>query len=50
MRAAIGKLLVAEGTEHVPVNQPIATLLTDDDERRHCETGRACRTSIASSS
>ena len=27
----IGKLLVAEGTEHVPVNQPIATLLTDDD-------------------
>ncbi len=27
----IAKLLVAEGTEHVPVNQPIATLLTDDD-------------------
>jgi pyruvate dehydrogenase E2 component (dihydrolipoamide acetyltransferase) len=27
----IGKLLVAEGTEHVPVNQPIALLLTEDD-------------------
>jgi pyruvate dehydrogenase E2 component (dihydrolipoamide acetyltransferase) len=26
----IGKLLVAEGTQHVPVNQPIALLLTDD--------------------
>ncbi|MGB6948392.1 MAG: pyruvate dehydrogenase complex dihydrolipoamide acetyltransferase [Methyloceanibacter sp.] len=28
----IGKILVAEGTEHVPVNQPIALLLTGDDE------------------
>jgi pyruvate dehydrogenase E2 component (dihydrolipoamide acetyltransferase) len=27
----IGKLLVAEGTEQVPVNQPIAVLLTEDD-------------------
>jgi pyruvate dehydrogenase E2 component (dihydrolipoamide acetyltransferase) len=27
----IGKLLVAEGTEHVPVNQPIALLLTEED-------------------
>jgi pyruvate dehydrogenase E2 component (dihydrolipoamide acetyltransferase) len=27
----IGKLLVAEGTQHVPVNQPIALLLTEDD-------------------
>ena len=27
----IGKLLVAEGTEHVPVNHPIALLLTEDD-------------------
>ena len=27
----IGKLLVAEGTEHVPVNQPIALLLTEDE-------------------
>jgi pyruvate dehydrogenase E1 component beta subunit len=27
----IGKLLVAEGAEHVPVNQPIAVLLTEDD-------------------
>ncbi|MGB6905561.1 MAG: pyruvate dehydrogenase complex dihydrolipoamide acetyltransferase [Methyloceanibacter sp.] len=28
----IDKILVAEGTEHVPVNQPIALLLTGDDE------------------
>ncbi len=27
----IDKLLVAEGTEHVPVNYPIAHLLTEDD-------------------
>jgi pyruvate dehydrogenase E2 component (dihydrolipoyllysine-residue acetyltransferase) len=27
----IGKLLLAEGTEHVPVNHPIALLETDDD-------------------
>jgi len=27
----IDKLLVAEGTEHVPVNYPIALLLTEDD-------------------
>src|SRR5690242_13985430 len=27
----IGKLLVAEGTDHVPVNQPIAILLGEDD-------------------
>src|SRR5262249_41653599 len=27
----IGKLLVAEGTDQVPVNQPIAVLLTEDD-------------------
>jgi pyruvate dehydrogenase E2 component (dihydrolipoamide acetyltransferase) len=27
----IGKLLVAEGTEHVPVNQPIALLMTEDE-------------------
>ena len=26
----IGKLLHAEGTEHVPVNHPIAVLLTED--------------------
>ena len=25
----IGKILVAEGSEHIPVNQPIAILLTD---------------------
>ena len=30
----IGKLLVAEGTEHVPVNQPIALLLTDGEDAR----------------
>jgi pyruvate dehydrogenase E2 component (dihydrolipoamide acetyltransferase) len=28
----IGKLLIAEGTEHVPVNDPIALLLTDDED------------------
>ena len=28
----IGKILVAEGTEHVPVNQPIALLLTDGED------------------
>ena len=28
----MGKLLVAEGTEHVPVNQPIALLLGDGDK------------------
>ena len=27
----MGKILVAEGTEHVPVNQPIAVLLTDGE-------------------
>ena len=27
----IGKILVAEGTEHVPVNKPIALLLTDGE-------------------
>ena len=27
----IGKLLHAEGTEHVPVNHPIAVLLTEDE-------------------
>jgi pyruvate dehydrogenase E2 component (dihydrolipoamide acetyltransferase) len=31
----IGTLLVAEGTEHVPVNQPIALLLTEDDATAH---------------
>ncbi len=28
----LGKFLVAEGTEHIPVNQPIALLLTDGEE------------------
>jgi pyruvate/2-oxoglutarate dehydrogenase complex dihydrolipoamide acyltransferase (E2) component len=28
----IGKLLHPEGTEHVPVNHPIALLLTEDDQ------------------
>ncbi|ODA68452.1 2-oxoisovalerate dehydrogenase subunit beta [Methyloligella halotolerans] len=28
----VGKLLVAEGTEHVPVNQPIAILLGEDED------------------
>ena len=30
--AQLGKILVAEGTEHVPVNQPIALLLTDGED------------------
>jgi len=37
----MGKLLVAEGTEHVPVNQPIALLLGDGDD----EAAAAPRTS-----
>src|SRR5262249_36116626 len=28
----MGKILVAEGTEHVPVNKPIALLLTDGED------------------
>jgi len=28
----LGKILVAEGTEHIPVNRPIALLLTDGDD------------------
>ncbi len=28
----IGKLLIAEGTEHVPVNKPIALLVADDED------------------
>ena len=28
----VGKILVPEGTEHVPVNQPIALLLTDGED------------------
>ena len=28
----LGKILVAEGTEHVPVNRPIALLYTDGEE------------------
>jgi pyruvate dehydrogenase E2 component (dihydrolipoamide acetyltransferase) len=31
----IGKLLVAEGTERVPVNQPIAILLVDGEQQPH---------------
>ena len=35
----MGKILVAEGTEHVPVNEPIALLLVDgEDERSSFET------------
>jgi pyruvate dehydrogenase E2 component (dihydrolipoamide acetyltransferase) len=29
----IGKILVAEGSEHIPVNQPIAILLTDGEDQ-----------------
>src|SRR5918996_5727198 len=28
----VGKILVPEGTEHVPVNKPIATLLSDGED------------------
>src|SRR3990172_2057265 len=34
----IDKLVVAEGTEHVPVNYPIAHLLTEDDGASSFET------------
>jgi len=34
----IDKLLVAEGTEHVPVNYPIAHLLTEDEGASSFET------------
>src|SRR3990170_7698665 len=34
----IDKLLVAEGTEHVPVNYPIALLLTEDEGASSFET------------
>jgi pyruvate dehydrogenase E2 component (dihydrolipoamide acetyltransferase) len=30
----MGRLLLAEGTEHVPVNHAIAVLVTEDDDRR----------------
>ena len=30
----LGKILVPEGTEHVPVNQPIALLFTDGEDVR----------------
>jgi pyruvate dehydrogenase E1 component beta subunit len=34
----VGKILVAEGTEHVPVNKPIALLLIDGEETSSFET------------
>ena len=37
----IGKILVAEGTEGVEVNTPIATLLADGEERRPAPTAAA---------
>ena len=33
----IGKLLIAEGTEHVPVNRPIALLVDDEEDDRSAE-------------
>ena len=33
----MGKLLVAEGTEHIPVNKPIAILLTDGEDASSTE-------------
>jgi len=35
----MGKLLVAEGTEHIPVNKPIAILLTDGEDASAAEAG-----------
>ena len=58
----IEKLLVAEGTEQVPVNQPIALLLTEDDDSAalssplggedaaHSAEGEGARTANISSS
>ena len=37
----LGKILVAEGTEHVPVNQPIALLLGEDEEDTSPRGGEA---------
>ena len=34
----IEKLLLAAGTEHVPVNHPIAVLLTEDEAERRCSS------------
>ncbi|MGH6824617.1 pyruvate dehydrogenase complex E1 component subunit beta [Methyloceanibacter sp.] len=34
----VGKILVAEGTEHVPVNKPIALLLVDGEDASSFET------------
>jgi pyruvate/2-oxoglutarate dehydrogenase complex dihydrolipoamide acyltransferase (E2) component len=34
----MGKILIAEGTEHVPVNKPIALLLIDGEDTSSIET------------
>src|SRR6476659_6450995 len=44
----IGKLLLAEGTEHVPVNHPIALLETDDDDSTSHQRGELASRSEAS--
>src|SRR6478609_893349 len=47
----MGRLLVAEGTEHVPVNQPIALLLAEgEDEAAAANAGEWGRAPTESSS
>ena len=41
----MGKILVAEGTEHIPVNKPIALLLTDGEDASDVEEGATTPTS-----
>ena len=43
----IGKLLHPEGTEHVPVNHPIAVLLTEDDDLTSPRRGEGAQNASA---
>jgi pyruvate dehydrogenase E1 component beta subunit len=43
----MGKILVAEGTEHVPVNKPIALLLTDGEDVTSPQRGEVASPSEA---
>ena len=49
----LGKILVPEGTEHIPVNHPIALLFTDGETRPaaapHDDGPSATRNDFASS-
>ena len=42
----LGKILVAEGTEHVPVNTPIALLLTDGEDMEPASSRRSLRPAL----